>query len=358
MRADVASSPGSTGAVLQAWQAEVAALGSRLVDLEADTTVTVARSGVLTGASGVTWSAADAGVAAAWEAYRRLGELVERAVAEPDRANALLTAPGGAGGTGDASATLREAEAAVTEAVAVAGRLAAAWGDLAARSQAAARAAADAGDAAGGRAADALAELLASDPLAVTEADVAAVEAQVGKSAGRRAANRAAARRFDVDLAAARTTLAGLDADVQAAAGELVHAASRIAGVDATVPVTDVGALGGWLDRIAALAATGRDQAAAALADWRAAAAARRAELDAALAPARAGLRRREEGRGLWSALRAKAGARHLDERPDVVAALDAAREQLWRAPCDLDAAEAALRRLSLALADRRSDRA
>src|SRR4029453_9554763 len=97
MRADVASSPGSTGAVLQAWQAEVAALGSRLVDLESDTTVTVARSGVLTGASGVTWSAADARVAAAWEAYRRLGELVERAVAEPDRANALLTAPGGAG---------------------------------------------------------------------------------------------------------------------------------------------------------------------------------------------------------------------------------------------------------------------
>jgi hypothetical protein len=353
MRADVAASPGSTAAVLQAWQAEVAALGGRLVDLEADTTVTVARSGVLTGASAAAWSAADAGLAAAWDAYRRLGELVERALAEPGRATELLTAPGAAGGAGDASATLRAAEAAVTEAVAVAGRLAAAWGDLAARSQAAAQTAAEAGDAAARRAADALAGLLASDPLAVTEADVAAVEDRVRAAADRHAAARAAAGRFDVDLAAARTTLAGLDADVQAAAGELAHAASRIVGLGATVPVTDVAALGGWLDRIEALAATGRDQAAAALDDWVAAAAARRAELDAALAPARAGLRRREEGRGLWSALRAKAGARHLDERPDVVAALDAARDQLWRAPCDLDAADEALGRLAAALDDR-----
>jgi hypothetical protein len=61
-------------------------------------------------------------------------------------------------------------------------------------------------------------------------------------------------------------------------------------------------------------------------------------------------MQRRAEGRGLWTALRAKAGARRLDENAEVAAALDAARDELWRAPCDLDAAEAALARLAAAL--------
>ena len=52
----------------------------------------------------------------------------------------------------------------------------------------------------------------------------------------------------------------------------------------------------------------------------------------------------------LASALRAKAGARRLDEQPEVVAALDAAQELLWTAPCDLEASEAALARLSAVL--------
>jgi hypothetical protein len=64
-------------------------------------------------------------------------------------------------------------------------------------------------------------------------------------------------------------------------------------------------------------------------------------------------MRRRSEGRGLWSALRAKAGARRLDEQPDVAAALAAARDELWRAPCDLAAADAALAALSAVLEDR-----
>jgi hypothetical protein len=52
----------------------------------------------------------------------------------------------------------------------------------------------------------------------------------------------------------------------------------------------------------------------------------------------------------LWTALRAKAGARKLDEQPDVAAALEAAREELWRAPCDLAAADKALAALSTML--------
>jgi hypothetical protein len=61
-------------------------------------------------------------------------------------------------------------------------------------------------------------------------------------------------------------------------------------------------------------------------------------------------MRRRAEARGLWTALRAKAAARRLDERTEVAAALAAARDQLWHAPCDLDAAEATLARLSALL--------
>jgi hypothetical protein len=54
--------------------------------------------------------------------------------------------------------------------------------------------------------------------------------------------------------------------------------------------------------------------------------------------------------------LRAKAGARKLDERPEVAAALTTAQDELWRAPCDLDMADAALKRLSEVLESRPGD--
>ena len=61
----------------------------------------------------------------------------------------------------------------------------------------------------------------------------------------------------------------------------------------------------------------------------------------------------RDDGQGLWTALRAKAGALKVDERPDVAEALTAARDVLWHAPCDLDAADAALARLAAVLTTR-----
>ena len=128
---------------------------------------------------------------------------------------------------------------------------------------------------------------------------------------------------------------------------------TRVAGIRTGVPVPDLDALGAWLERIADAAALphgDRARVATDLAAWRAAADARRAEVDAALGPARAGMRRRVEGQGLWTALRAKAGARKLDEHPAVAEALTAAQDELWRAPCDLDAAEGALARLSAVL--------
>jgi hypothetical protein len=348
---------------LQGWRREVAALGGRLVDIESDATVVLARTGVLTGESAAAWSEADAGITAAWETFRAVDELLDQAEADPSRAHALLTAatvpepdtqPGARPGTTDATTAMRAATAAVERATRVTSRLSAAWDDLMARNRVAETAAREAGDTSTARSAGALAELLARDPLAVSEADVAAVEALSSQAQGRSAAAQAATGRLDVDLARARSTLTTLDADLQVAASELAHAASRIAGLASGVPVPDIDALAGWLDRIATSADRDRPRAAAALGDWFAAAQARRAELEQALAPARDGMRRREQARGLWTALRAKAGARRLDERPEVVAELDTAHDLLWQAPCDLAAADAALGKLAALLEARR----
>jgi hypothetical protein len=358
---------------LQAWRSATTALGNQLVDLESHHNVELARGGALVGGTAATWADAEAGLSAAWETYRVLDEVLDDAEAHPERAAALLTTasvPGAGGEATDPSSALRAASAAVDAAVAVADRLAGAWDQLAPRVGAVRAAAASAGDGATERAAAALAELVASDPFAVSEADVVALEQRADASGSRRAAEQAALARLDVDLVAAQDTLAELTADAETAAGELAHAASRVVGVDTTAPVPDLSALAGWLDRIASAASaspaspsaasTGsttppsssaaRAHAASELTAWREAAQARRAELDAALAPARSGMRRRAEGQGLWTALRAKAGARKLDEQPAVADALTEARDLLWTAPCDLAAAEAALARLSAVL--------
>ena len=197
-------------------------------------------------------------------------------------------------------------------------------------------AAAGAGDGPTERAAAALAELVATDPFAVTEADVVGVEqaaAASGEPQGRPAGGRRS--RLDVDLAAARDTLAALTADVDGAADELAHAATRVAGIRtgrAGARPRRPRRTGSSASRTPRPSRTAdKARVAADLAAWRAAADARRAEVDAALGPARAGMRRREEGQGLWTALRAKAGARKLDENPAVAEALTAAQDELWQ---------------------------
>jgi hypothetical protein len=266
---------------------------------------------------------------------------VDEAGRNPSRTNELLE---------PSSASLATAAAAVEAATAMINRVATAWGELTSRTVAAASAATEAGDLMTARAARTLAGLLARDPFAVNDADLTSIEALSASAERKHAAAKLAASRIDIDLAQARTILATLDADLQSAGEELVHAADRIVGVPVVDPVPDIDSLADWLDRIAAL--VGRDSARASsdLTDWVAAAQARRAELDRALTPARDGLRRREQGRGLWKALRAKASARRLDEQDDVAAALDDAQAQLWNAPCDLGAADAALARLAALL--------
>ena len=367
--------PDATDAAVTAIRTSLAALGNRLVDLESDPTVELARSGCLTGGSAAAWAEADAGLSAAWETYRAVDELVRQAEADPggwvklEFATVPSPVPGtgpggsgpggasgaGSGGSADPATALAAAGQAVDAAAGVAQRLFAAWDSLASRTTAAGQLAAGAGAADVSRSADALAGLLASDPLAVTESDVADLERRAAAAESRRSAAVAASARVGVDLDQARSQLASLEADLQAAGAELDHAASRIAGLDRPDPVPDLDALARWLDQIAAQVEGGVEptRAASMLDDWLAAAQARRGDLDAALARARDALRRREDGRGLWKALRAKAGAVRLDERPDVADALTAAQDELWRAPCDLDAAEAALAHVSALLTNK-----
>ncbi|HET6774294.1 MAG TPA: hypothetical protein VFH36_13340 [Acidimicrobiales bacterium] len=348
---------------LQAWRSAHGALGSRLVDLESLADVAVARTGILTGATAAAWAEADAGLAHAWETYRVLDQVLADAEAAPDRAAVLLTTasvPGAGGATADPARALEAASEAVDAAVAVADRLTEAWARLVPRVGAARTAAATAGDTATEQAAAVLAELVATDPFAVPDAQVAAVEQRAQASGSRHAAVQAAVGRLDADLDVARGRLATLRSDVADATTELAHAATRVMGVSADTPVPDLAELAAWLERIAgAAAAAGRGatdaraRVANDLTGWTAAFEARRAELDARLAAARTRMRRRREGQGLWTALRAKAGTRRLDEQPDVADALTAAQDLLWHAPCDLAAAEAALARLSEVLTTR-----
>jgi hypothetical protein len=345
-----------TDASLDGWRSALATLGNQLVDFESNPTVELARTGCLSGGSASAWDTADAGVSKAWETYRAMDDLLQQVTATPGQAGALLsssTVPGPDGPT-DPTTAMRAAKAAVEAAVEVAAKLSAAFEDLGPRAQAAREAANVAGDEATARAADSLAKLLASDPLAVSVADVKGVEAAAAQATGRHSAAQAAAARLDIDLTTARNTLTGLRSDLAGAAAEIDHAVSRIAGLDQAHPVPDLDQLGDWLDRIDATAAHDPPRSAGNLASWVAAADARRTELDAALEAARSAMRRRDEGRGLWTALRAKAAARHLDEQQDVAAALRSAREQLWQAPCDLTAAEAALSKLSALLRNAR----
>lgn len=340
------------GPSLDGWRSALATLGNQLVDLESNPTVELARTGCLSGGSASAWDAADAGVSKAWETYRAMDDLLQQATTTPAQAGALLSATTvpGPDGPADATTAMRAAKAAVEAATEVAARLSAAFEDLGPRAQAARDAARVADDEPTARAADSLAKLLASDPLAVSVADVKGVEAAASQATTRHAAAQAAAARIDVDLATARTTLAKLRSDLAAAAAEIDHAVTRVAGLDRTHPAPDLDQLGDWLERIVAAAALDPARTAGSLASWVAAADARRTELDAAVDAARSAMRRRDEGRGLWTALRAKAAARHLDEQQDVAAALTAAREELWQAPCDLTAAEAELSRLSALL--------
>jgi hypothetical protein len=338
--------------VLAEWRASVADLGNRLVTFDADPIVALVRAGQLSGGSASTWTDADAGVAAAWTTFQEVRDLLDRAgLKDKDLAATLAAAQVSApGGPTDASSALRAARGALDAAEAIRARIALAWEDLGPRIDAARASAESSGDTASGRAANALRDLLNSDPLGVLEPDLATIEAAADESARRSSAATTAVARLDLDLLDARRSLDQLDTDVQTASGTIGHAMSRVQGLSGTVPVPDLDALAAWLGRIEETAAREPGHAAGALDDWMAALATRRAELDTALAPIEDAMQRRERARGLWTALRAKAAGRRLDEDPTVAQALEEAQDLLWAAPCDLAAAELSLGRLASTL--------
>lgn len=278
------------GTDLTSLRSAVAELGGRLVDVETDATFEAARAAGLTGVSASAWEVAEIGMAGAWTTYRALNDLVAEVEAR--------------GETPDEQAD-RLRSAAVP-------------------------------------AADGYGE--PSVALATARGDVEAVAEVVSKFAD--AWHTLASR-----LAGARSALAELLDDRETVLPELHHAASRVAGLPAPDRVaTEADRLPGMLDQIEA--SLGEDPLGAVdhLDAWLADAGRYRDELDSLLAAARDAMERRDQHRGLWKAMEAKASARRVAERKEVSDGLRAARELLWTAPCDLGAAEEALTRLGQAI--------
>ena len=125
-----------------------------------------------------------------------LDEVLDDVEADPARAAALLDLEGAGGGrrSSDPSTALTAASAAVDAAQEVAERLATAWASLAPRGRGSGRGGRG-GDGPTEQAAAALAELVATDPFAVTEADVVGVEQAAAVSGNRKAAQQAAVSR-------------------------------------------------------------------------------------------------------------------------------------------------------------------
>lgn len=155
------------------------------------------------------------------------------------------------------------------------------------------------------------------------------------------------------DLAAAEAQLDEIRRLVREGTEGLAKARSRIAGAEGLLEPLDPSgldgderALGPWLDRITRQAAAGGWRAAAeGLERWRKVADGWLANAERVASANTAGVRRRNELRGLLTAYRAKAVARGGAE-DEVLAQLHrAASDALHVAPCDLHVAEAAVRR-------------
>lgn len=271
-------------------KAAVAELGGRLVDVETHPGFESARATSLRGVSAAAWEDAEARLAGAWATFRTLNDLATEVEAS--------------GGTAsEQAARLRSASV----------------------------------PAADGQ---------ADPPTALTTAQRAVESVAEVVSRLSEAWSHSASR-----LAGARSALADLLDDREAVLPELHHAASRVAGLPAPDQVvTEAERLPGALDRIAASLGEDPLQAVDDLDDWLADAGRYRAELDSLVAAARDAMERRDEHRGLWKAMEAKATARRVAESQEVSDCLQAARDLLWTAPCDLGAAEEALAQLGQAI--------
>ncbi len=154
------------------------------------------------------------------------------------------------------------------------------------------------------------------------------------------------------DLEHAERTLAEIERVVAEGRASVDATRARIVGVHALLePLpddvldADERALRPWLARLRALAAKGQWRpAATGLEQWRVVADGLLANARTVLTANRAPLAKRDELRGLLEAYRAKAAATGRAEDVELATAARAARDALYSAPCDVEAAAALVR--------------
>lgn len=336
---------GGHGGASGQWREEVEALGSALVELDADPTFALLVAATLTGDTAAAWSTVRAALVAAWSTYRVAREVADDFAASTSgpgvATTAAVTVPSPTGPVA-VEVAVRSAADAVATACAFVDSIRVAWDDWTRRAGAARDQVMAAGPGAPAVAsADALLDLLLHDPFAVHEADLVGIEATAGALVDRSAAHQRAVVRLRLDIDQAEALCEALRDLHPRARGAIIRATERIGGFARNIgPVEDINQLGRWLTRITSAAVHDPDGAARALGDWRSAAQTRVEELDDAERAALAAVAHRDALRGRWQAYKSKGGALALDEQQVISAALDELRDRLWTAPCDLAAAE------------------
>jgi hypothetical protein len=377
---------GPADAELMRLETAAMAIASNLVDLDDNPSRKDLDKGPLTGKTAAAWADATEALTQLWDGYRMLTELIARArglrdqrrFTDTDKAEyarlvlgrsvtlSTTTVPlaqRGLLGAGQVSTTcspgelLSAMEAAFATAVDVASRAGEVWNRLlpaagsVASSLATVRrlggngATLDEAD----RRLGAFTATLAADPLGCVASDLDAVRTLIDRADAERTSAAELREALTQRLTDARATVAQLataTADAERAADEADGRFADIAG-------TDGPDLGPGLAAIDALAAAGHwSLISARLADWNRAAQARLDALRASTAHNAGMLATRNELRGRLDAYRAKALRRGLGENSDLTPLADAAREALYTAPCDLDAARAAVNAYQDALTD------
>lgn len=202
-----------------------------------------------------------------------------------------------------------------------------------------------------------LAERLVSDPASVSVQDGSNLDVQVANAAKQMSMLRTGHDHLDADFNATEELLASLRVLLARAEAARVEALTKIVNPSGLVRVPDVSLLDGpdgmakRLDDLLANAATRAWTQKRSLLDaWLISARKLEAQLIRAGEANRAPLEARNELRGRFRAYTAKMAAMGRAEDMDLTELVDAARSQLYTAPTDIPAAEAAITELATRL--------
>jgi hypothetical protein len=355
------------------------AIASNLVDLDDNPARKDLDKGPLTGATAAAWTDATEALTQLWEGYRMLTELIGRARSLRDQRRftdadktqyrhlvlgesitlSTTTVPLAQRGllgqrqktlTCTPAELLSAMEAAFATAVGVVTRASDVWQRLLAEAASAAAALANVRQL-GGRTATldqadqrlgTFTAALASDPLGVDERDLAAARTLIARADAERTSATELRDSLTKRLADARDLARQLTEAAGAAAVAEDNAAGRFA--DAAIAVVTGPDLRPDLAAIEALGAAGLwSLVSPRLYEWTRTAQDRLTRLREATAANSGLLTARNELRGRLDAYRAKALSRGLGEDGDLTPLAEAARTALFTAPCDLDAARAAV---------------